>query len=73
MRQTRIPLVDRLLGGDGNGRALAAFVQSARDAGESHEDIAYKLRTEVGVQVTKSTVHRWAAELLTDTPATVAS
>lgn len=48
------PLVDRLVHG-----GLPAFLAAARSAGDSHETIAYRLRTEHDITVTAETVRKW--------------
>lgn len=48
------PLVDRLVDG-----GLPAFLRAARDRGESHETIAFRLRSEHDITVGSETVRRW--------------
>lgn len=48
------PLIDRLVPG-----GLAAFLTKARDAGESHEKIAFRLQVEHDVVTSAETVRKW--------------
>lgn len=50
------PLADRLVPG-----GLAAFLASARAAGDSFETIAYKLRAEHDIPVSSETIRKWCA------------
>ncbi len=52
------PLADRALKG-----RLAEMLTTARTAGESYEQIARKLSTVRGVEVSSATVRRWCMEL----------
>lgn len=58
------PLVDRLVDG-----GLPAFLRAARLAGESHETIAYRLRTEHDITVTSETVRKWVTRAETEATA----
>lgn len=53
-RTDSFPLVDRLVPG-----GLVAFLEAARRAGESHETIAFRLRSEHEITVSSETVRRW--------------
>lgn len=48
------PLVDRLVEG-----GLPAFLNAAREAGDSHETIAFRLRAEHDITVSIETVRKW--------------
>ncbi len=48
------PLIDRLVPG-----GLAGFLAAARAAGESHETIAFRLRSEHDIPVSSETVRKW--------------
>lgn len=52
------PLVDRIVTG-----GLPAFLTEAREAGESHETIAYRLRSEHDITVSAETVRKWCARV----------
>jgi len=62
MKTSTYPLTDRLLDGK-----LEEFLRSARAAGESHETITYRLRSEHDIKTSKSTVYRWCLDLGIDT------
>lgn len=53
-RRDTFPLVDRLVPG-----GLAAFLAAARADDESHETIAFRLRTEHDLEVSGETVRKW--------------
>ncbi len=55
-RTDTYPLVDRLVPG-----GLARFLADARNAGESYEGVAHRLRAEHDVAVSSETVRRWCA------------
>lgn len=50
------PLADRLVPG-----GLVAFLNAARDAGDSFETIAFRLRSEHQIQVSAETARKWCA------------
>lgn len=52
------PLIDRIVPG-----GLNAFLTAARAAGDSHETIAYKLRSEHSIEVSAETVRKWCLRL----------
>jgi hypothetical protein len=52
-------LVDRLIPG-----GLEPFLRSARDGGETFNDIAFRLRAEHDIKVTEETVRRWCGSIL---------
>lgn len=53
------PLVDRLIPG-----GLADWLGTARDAGDSFETIAFRLRSEHDITVSSETVRGWCARAL---------
>lgn len=57
-RTDTFPLVNRLVPG-----GLAAFLNGAREAGQSHDTIAYRLRAEHGVVTSGETVRKWCARV----------
>jgi intein-encoded DNA endonuclease-like protein len=48
------PLADRLVPG-----GLTAYLAAARDAGDSYETIAYRLRSEHDITVSAETARKW--------------
>lgn len=53
-RRSTFPLADRIFKGN-----LLGYLQGLKDAGLSHEDIAFKLREEHQLEVSASTVRNW--------------
>jgi hypothetical protein len=61
------PLINRLVPG-----GLDAYLTAARGGGDSHETIAYRLRSEHAIEVSAETVRKWCLRL-SPTPSEKAS
>lgn len=60
-RNDSFPLVDRIVPG-----GLAAYLTAAREADDSYETIAYRLRSEHDIKVSGETARKWCKRVGAD-------